>query len=121
MHRLSSTEYQFMELIWQHSEGISSGEIYDLFPQSLSTKSTILSRILKKGCAICKRKAKQVYYYPNITKREYEKLILQEDIEKNMGFSSFQKLFAAFCGKSKLTPEQTQQLEQLIEQLENDE
>ncbi len=45
MHRLSSTEYQFMELIWQHSEGISSGEIYDLFPQSLSTKSTILSRI----------------------------------------------------------------------------
>lgn len=38
-----------------------------------------------------------------------------------MGFSSFQKLFAAFCGKSKLTTEQTQQLERLIEQLENDE
>lgn len=56
MNRLSLTEYQFMEIIWQHSEGISSAEIYDIFSQSLSTKSTILSRILKKGCAICKRK-----------------------------------------------------------------
>lgn len=56
MHRLSSTEYQFMELIWQHSEGISSGEIYDLFPQSLSTKSTILSRILKRDVRYVKGK-----------------------------------------------------------------
>ena len=99
MHRLSSTEYQFMELIWQHSEGISSGEIYDLFPQSLSTKSTILSRILKKGCAICKRKGKQVYYYPNITKREYEKIILQEDIEKKYGVFILSKIICSILRK----------------------
>lgn len=120
MNKLSSTELQFMELIWEHPEGISSSDIYEQFPQSLSAKSTLLSRIVKKGVAVCERKGKQVYYHAVMSKREYEKTVLQDEIQKSLGFSSFQKLFAAFCGKQDLTKTQIEQLKELVEKLEND-
>lgn len=119
--KLSPIEYQFMEIIWEHPEGIASSDVYSRFPQSLSAKSTIIQRILKKGYIQRERKGKQVYYFPVITKRDYEKTILQEDIEQKMGFHSFQNLFAAFCGKGELTSQQVKQLENLIEELEKDE
>ncbi|HBC99319.1 MAG TPA: hypothetical protein DC053_08085 [Lachnoclostridium sp.] len=120
-NKLSPTEYQFMEIIWEHPDGVSSFDIYNQFSQSLSAKSTILSRIVKKGHARCEHKGKQVYYYANLTKRDYEKLIIQEDIKQKMGFNSFQKLFAAFCGKKGLTENQANQLRKLIEEMEDDE
>lgn len=119
--KLSPTEYKFMEIIWEHPSGISSARIYEQFPQSLSTKSTILSRIVKKQLARCEHKGKQVYYYANLTKRDYEKLLLQEEIKKKMGYDSFPKLFAAFCGKSTLTMTQANQLRKLIGELEDNE
>jgi len=118
--KLSPTEYRFMEIIWNHPEGVASSEVYGCFSQSLSTKSTIIQRILKKGHIRSEHRGKQVYYYPNITKRDYEKMILQEEIESKMGFHSFQNLFAAFCGKPELTDQQVEQLRSLIEELERE-
>lgn len=119
--KLSPTEYQYMEIIWSHPEGIACSEVYSCFPQALSTKSTILRRITKKGHIRSEQKGKQVYYYPLISKRDYEKALLQEEINEKMGFSSFHKLFAAFCGKPGLTDQQVRQLKDLIEKLEKDE
>lgn len=120
-NRLSQTELQFMKILWDHPEGISSGEIYALFPQALSTKSTILRRILKKGHAQCIQKGKQVYYYPTATKQQYEKAMFEEKMKKQMGYGSLSELVAAFCGKQELTKEQSKELEKLIDNLEHSE
>lgn len=119
--KLSPTEYQFMEIIWSHPEGITSSDVYSYFPQALSTKSTIIQRISKKGHIWREQRGKQVYYFPKITKRDYEKKILQEEIESKMGYTSFPGLFAAFCGKPGLTDQQIKKLKKLIQELEKDE
>ena len=48
--KLSNTEMQFMEVIWEHPDGIKIEDIYARFGQALGTKSTFLHRIAKKGC-----------------------------------------------------------------------
>ena len=55
LKKLSKTELQFMEFIWQHPEGVSSQEIYAHFPQARGTKGTILYNISEKGVNILKR------------------------------------------------------------------
>ena len=42
------------------------------------------------------------------------------DMEKNFGDSSFERLTAAFCGKTKLDEEQKDRIKSLIEELKND-
>lgn len=117
---LSTMEQKFMDVIWKHPEGISSGTIYALFPQAISTKSTILGRIVKKGYARTRQVGKQVLYFPVITEREYNKKIMEKQIEKKLGYLSFSGLFAAFCGKTKLTEEEYRKLEELIHDMETD-
>lgn len=51
MEKLTTTEYNYMCIIWEHPEGILSSEIYKLFPQTMGSKSTILHRIVQKGYA----------------------------------------------------------------------
>lgn len=119
--KLSSTELQFMEMIWNHPEGISSGDIYKQFPKAVSTKSTILRRIVKKGYVQSVQKGRQVYYYPKITKSEYQRRILESELEKKMGYASLGELMAAFCGKTSLTREQAIKLEKMVDELERGE
>lgn len=118
MGKLSATELLYMDIIWKQREEISSADLYANFPQALSTKSTILNRIVKKGWVRCIRKGKQTYYQALKTRREYEKEMMQQEIQKHLGYSSFQALFAAFCGRKELTGEEKERLEKLMEEIE---
>ena len=46
--KLSETELEFMNVIWEHPEGISSEDLYACFGQARGTKSTLLYRIAEK-------------------------------------------------------------------------
>ncbi|CVI70118.1 Penicillinase repressor [Clostridiales bacterium CHKCI001] len=114
--KLSRTEMQFMELIWNHPEGITSSEIYPLFPQTMGAKSTLLRRIIKKGYARSEQIGKYTFYYPMVKRLEYEKLTLNAELEKKMGIE-LKTLFANLCGKESLSEEQNLKLEKLFEEL----
>ncbi|MDE7311848.1 MAG: BlaI/MecI/CopY family transcriptional regulator [Eubacterium sp.] len=119
--KLSNTEMQFMEVIWEHPQGIKSEEIYAKFSQALGTKSTILHRIAGKGLVTTVRSGKHHIYIPKVTKEEYRRAFFREQMEREFGITSFEGLAAAFCGRTTLRPEEKERIGQLLEELKRNE
>lgn len=120
--KLSGREYEYMTIIWAHPEGVTSGEIYEKYPDlSMGSKSTIMHRISQKGYVTSRQHGKQVLYFPVISKIEYEQKLLEAKLEAHLGIETIEKLIAAFCGKKDLSKEQADKLKGFIKELENDE
>ena len=117
--KLSATEYQFMEYIWKHPNGVISQEIYEQFPQTLSTKSVILHNIKTKGYVDVKRQGKQRLYTALVNKADYDKTVMEEKIRDTIGAASLGALVASLCGKKELTESQTEELYRFIEKIRN--
>jgi predicted transcriptional regulator len=120
LKKLSKTELEFMEFIWQHPEGIASEAIYGHFPQSRGTKSTILYNISEKGYVQNVQQGRHHIYTAVVSESEYEQALIHQQLNKYFGESSFERLIAAFCGKKKLTEKQTEKVRDLLKELEND-
>ena len=118
--RLSTMELQFMRFIWKHPNGVSSEAIYEYFPQARGTKSTVLYNISEKGYVEKVQQGLHHFYRALVNEAEYDQAVLLLDMEKNFGDSSFERLTAAFCGKTKLDEEQKDRIKSLIEELKND-
>lgn len=117
--KLSARELEFMEVIWQHPEGISSNEIYSHFTQSQGTKSTILYNISEKGYVEQKQIGRHHIYTAKVSKIDYNQALINQKIN-TIGIDSFENLIAAFCGKSEATAEQKKKIEFFLEELKND-
>lgn len=117
--KLSETERAFMELIWQHPEGISSQEIYEHFPQARGTKSTILYNISEKGYVENCQQGLHHIYKAAVSREEYEQAFLQQELNTILRGSSIDRLIAAFCGKSRLTDAQKEKVDALLEELKD--
>lgn len=118
--KLTNMELQFMKFIWQNPEGVSSEVIYEHFPQARGTKSTILYHISEKGYVYAVQKGLHHFYQAVVTKEDYEQALLQQEMEQTLGFSSFDSLVAAFCGRKGLTEGEKKRLNELIEELKNE-
>lgn len=114
--KLSATEYKFMKVIWEHPSGVTSNEIYRLFPQTMGAKSTLLHRIIAKGYARSEQIGRYVYYYPTMSQLQYKRVTLNAELEKKMGIQ-IETLFAFLCGKKSLSKEQNLRLEKLLDEL----
>lgn len=114
--KLSPTEYKFMKVIWEHPSGITSSQIYQLFPQTMGAKSTLLHRIIAKGYARSEQIGRYVFYYPTMSQLQYERVRLNAELEKKMGIQ-IETLFAFLCGKESLSEEQNLRLEKLLDEL----
>ena len=104
--KLSEAELEFMNVIWEHPEGIISEELYACFSQARGTKSTLLHRISEKNYVFAVKEGKHYRYFAAVTKREYEQALLNQKLKKGIGVGSLEQLIAAFCGKERLTGEQ---------------
>lgn len=117
---LSETELEYMRVIWNHPEGISSEEIYSMFPNALGTKSTILFRISEKGYVNVERDGVHYVYTPQVTERQYNQAIMQKKMKKTFGITKLPDFIAAFCGRKELTEEEAKKMEEMIRELEDD-
>lgn len=118
--KLSEAELEYMNVIWEHPEGISSEDLYACFGQARGTKSTLLYRIAEKNYVRTEREGKHHRYYPLVTRREYEQAILNQKLKKGLGMNSLEQLVAAFCGKERLTVRQARRVRDLIREFENE-
>ena len=118
--KLSKTELEFMEVIWAHPQGIRSEDIYAKFSQALGTKSTILHRISGKGLVTAVRDGRHHIYMPKISREEYMQAFFQEKLSREFGITSFEGLAAAFCGRTKLRPEEKERIGKLLEEFKDD-
>ena len=117
--KLSATEFEFMKFIWKHPEGVSSEEIYQAFPQARGTKSTILYHLSEKGYVDKKQSGLHHFYTVLVTQEEYEQALLRQQIEGVLGNTSFERLVAAFCGKT-LSKAQIEKTRNLLKELEDE-
>lgn len=74
--RLSETEMEVMEVIWELAASVTVNQLLDIFQSKgwkTSTLSTILKRLIEKGFLTKSMSGKVNYYDPVLTFDEYKK------------------------------------------------
>lgn len=76
--KLSETEMEVMQIIWESTHPITSGELLDIFAQKKGkewkgqTMATFLARLVEKGVLIStKKQGRTNMYSPRISPEEY--------------------------------------------------
>ena len=119
LKKLTDSEYQIMNIIWNSSGGISSDEIYKMHLAPSGTISTILYKISEKGYVSKVQRGRHHIYTPLVQKIEYEQAIMNQRIKKNLGFNSLEQLMVSFCGINDSNEENIAKAKKLLEDLKN--
>lgn len=119
---ITESELLYMEVIWNHPEGINSEELYKIGASFVRSRTgNFLHLLVKKGYAKYEKCGRHFTYYPTITKEEYEKKATKNEVDKLIPTdTSMVQMIAAFCGKTNLTHQQYTKINNLLEQLEKD-
>lgn len=74
--RLSETEMEVMEVVWQTAAPVTVAQLQNIFQSkdwTTSTVSTILKRLMDKGFLTKSMKGKVNYYAPALSLEDYKK------------------------------------------------
>ncbi|WP_025852501.1 BlaI/MecI/CopY family transcriptional regulator [Paenibacillus ehimensis] len=74
--KMSETEMEVMEVIWELSTPVTVNQLLEIFESKgwkTSTLSTLLKRLIEKGFLTKSMSGKVNYYNPALTFREYKK------------------------------------------------
>ncbi|HRN72411.1 MAG TPA: BlaI/MecI/CopY family transcriptional regulator [Ginsengibacter sp.] len=116
MIKLSKSEEQLMEFIWQKERAFMK-DLIDCFPEpkpASTTVATLLKRMIEKKAIGYNQMGNSREYYPLIKKSEYFSKRVNTMIKDYFDDSVIQ--FASFFTKeTKLTKEQLEQLRKLID------
>ncbi len=116
MIKLSKSEEQLMEFIWQKEKAFMK-DLIDCFPEpkpASTTVATLLKRMIEKKAIGYNQMGNSREYYPLIKKSEYFSKRVNTMIKDYFDDSVIQ--FASFFTKeTKLTKEQLEQLRKLID------
>lgn len=116
MIKLSKSEEQLMEYIWQNEKAFMK-DLIDSFPDpkpASTTVATLLKRMTDKGVISFKQCGNSREYYPLIKKTEYFSKHVNSMIKNYFGDSVMQ--FASFFTKeTKLTKAQLEDLKKIID------
>jgi len=113
--KLGAVESRFADIIWQH-EPLASGELVALAEQELAWKKSTTYTILKRLCArgIFQNEGGRVRSL--ISRDEFYALQSEKFVEETFD-GSLPAFLTAFTARKKLTDEEIQTLETLIEQM----
>jgi len=115
--KLSRSEEQLMELIWQQ-EKVFMKDIIDLYPEpkpASTTIATLLKRMQDKGFVGYELFGNSRQYYPIIKKENYFSKHVKDIVKNYFGNSPLQ--FASFfTTNTNLSTQELEELKQLIDQ-----
>lgn len=83
--RLSETEMEIMEVVWELETSVTVNRLMDIFKAKdwkTSTLSTILKRLIEKGFLTKSMNGKTNYYTPTLTLTEYKKYETQSFLSR---------------------------------------
>lgn len=121
MKKLSSTELEYMEIIWQYPEGILSEVLYNLISKhSESTRRVVLHKITEKGYIDVVSSGRHRIYRAKVSKEVYMQAVAESELVKKFGVGSLEHMVAAFCGKVRLSEKQKARLESMLEDFKNE-
>lgn len=120
MKKLTAQELAFMQVIWNHPEGISTKELYENFDMANNTKTSVLHHISNKGYLEKKQEGLHFIYTYTVSRTEYERAVICQQLKEMQRERSLFRVVAAFCGKETLTEEQKAKVQDLLEELKKD-
>lgn len=113
--KMSETESEIMEVLWNSEVPMSASELIDHFAKQRGkvwkapTLATFLSRLSQKGLVVSVRRGRVPYYHPIQTRTEYKQSIAQELLD-TMYQGSITKFFTALCGDTPLSTKDREEL-----------
>lgn len=113
--KMSETESEIMEVLWNSEAPMSAAELIDYFAGQRGkvwkapTLATFLSRLSQKGLVDSVRRGRVPYYHPIQTRAAYKQSIAQELLD-TMYQGSVTKFFAALCGDTPLSAKDREEL-----------
>jgi len=119
--KMSKTEAQIMEVLWNAGSPMSSSELMAYFREhhgknwKAPTLATFLFRLHQKGLIESVRKGRVPYYHPIQTRAAYTQSIARE-LLNTLYEGSVTKFFAALCGDTPLSPEDREELKAWLDQ-----
>lgn len=112
--KLGAIESRFADIIWQH-EPLPSGELVKLCELELSWKKSTTYTVLKKLCERGIFQNQDGTVTSLISKQEFFTLQSEKFVKETFN-GSLPAFLAAFTAKKKLSEEEIEELQQLIDQ-----
>lgn len=118
--KLSETEYEIMEVLWNSENPMSAAQLSSYFAQhhnkewKASTLATFLSRLTRKGLISSYREGRVPYYHPIKSLEEYERDGAQGILD-TLYDGSIKNFFAALYGGSGMSEEEKDSLRQWLD------
>ena len=116
VQKLSDTEMELMEVIWECTPPVTSTELLALFAErgkewKAQTISTFLSRLVDKGALTAARHGRTNKYTPRISPEDY-KLMETQHVLDGLYQGSVKNLISALYDGDKLSGEDIAELKQ---------
>lgn len=119
--RISASERVFMEMLWEHPEGLRFQDfIISLESRKwdTSTMATFLRRLEDKGYVKhIQQKGKNIYF-ATLTRERYQKEELMKQARKSIRFS-LDELYPAFCNIKVMKQEEINEIEDYLGKLQD--
>jgi Predicted transcriptional regulator len=118
--RLSETEMEIMEVIWNIAEPVTVAGLLEVFESKgwkTSTLSTLLKRLIEKGFLVKSMCGKANYYEPALTWQEYQKHETRSFLGR-LYKGKVKNFFAALVEGDDLTPSDIAELKEWFQRQE---
>lgn len=118
--KLAQSELEIMNLFWESRDERCKRDILDTLSingKSGSTISFYLSSLSKKGYLIPRREGRNFFYKPAISKLEYERIVINENLNNTYG-QSLEMILANFCGKKNVVQNDIENIQKWLNELE---
>ncbi|MEG1616420.1 MAG: BlaI/MecI/CopY family transcriptional regulator [Bacteroidales bacterium] len=116
MEKLTTTEEEVMLVIWQSDKGFIK-DFLEKMPEPkppYTTLASIIKNLEKKGYLASERMGNMWHYTPLIAEKEYKKRFMSGFVS-NYFANSYKEMVSFFAKEEKLTPEDLQDIIELIE------
>ncbi len=117
--RISESELEIMSVIWDMDHKVTAQEIMKTMEYKewkITTVLTFLTRLCDKGVLdFEKRKGRTNYYFPIMTRADYQRMATENFVDQIHG-GSVQSLFAALCKAKDLKKSDIEELTQWLDE-----
>lgn len=110
--RLSETELEIMEVIWELAAPVTVAQLLDVFESKgwkTSTLSTLLNRLIEKGFLTKSMSGKANYYEPVLSWQAYQKQETQSFLSR-LYKGKVKNFIAALADEDELSPDDIREL-----------
>lgn len=123
MKKLSDAELEIMQVLWSHSEPLTSNQILSEMGETrnwkLASLMTVLARMAEKDAVYCDRSTRTNYYTALVTEDEY-KLTESETLLERLYNKSAKNLIACLYQGKKMSKENIKELREYLDSLEEE-